>query len=103
MRISDFSRREPGAADVSTANRIAALGARRTATPQLEVPLIAGWVAECLLTEGDEAQIVRVHRQDDHRRRPFVAKILRPRRCRASRSVRPRRAASPPRRPPAQY
>ena len=78
MRISEFRRREPDPADVSTANRIATVRARRAATLQPEVPLIAGWVAECRLTEGDEAQIVRVHRQEDHRRRPFVAKILRP-------------------------
>src|SRR5687768_6918866 len=78
MRISEFRRREPDAAGVSTATRIAAARARRAATLQLDVPRIAGWVTECRLAEGDEAQIVRVHRQEDHRRRPFVAKILRP-------------------------
>jgi serine/threonine protein kinase len=78
MRISEFRRREPGTADVSTANRIAAVRARRAAPLQLEVPLIAGWVTESRMTEGDEAQIFRVHHQDDRKRRPFVAKVLRP-------------------------
>ena len=43
-----------------------------------ESPVISGWVAERTLSERGTTAIVRVHHQEDHKRTPFVVKLLRP-------------------------
>lgn len=70
-------RRHPATDARRAAQRAAAFRTRYASRANASLPRLPGWVSESTIAVGEEAHLVRVYREGDAPRQPYVAKLLR--------------------------